>query len=29
MGGRSLGYNIKYVTLEGNKTPTLFYEVTP
>ena len=29
MGGRSLGYNIKYVTLKGNKTPTLFYEVTP
>ena len=29
MGGRSLGYNIKYITREGNKTPTLFYEVTP
>ena len=29
MGGKSLGYNIKYITREGNKTPTPFYEVTP
>ena len=29
MGGKPLGYNIKYITRPGNKTPTLFYEVKP
>jgi|TARA_R100000030_G_scaffold40457_1_gene30439 hypothetical protein len=29
MGGKPLGYNIKYITHEGNKTSTPYYEIKP